>query len=231
VTTVTLPLVGTVERRYVYVGGAVVVVIVGYAYLRHRRSGGSEVVVDEATGSVGADGSFVNPNPNASGADSETVNPDGAILDNASWTHAVLADFDSMGTYDPLFAAEALGKYLGGQPLTQDEARLVRAAIALEGKPPQGSLEIILTTTGSTTGGTSNPPPVPTPKPPASTSSGVKYQQTAKFTTSNPPWNSTLSGIAGHYGTSVDHLMALNVGNPDVVNRNLIKYPGRVRYQ
>jgi hypothetical protein len=38
------------------------------------------------------------------------------------------------------------------------------------------------------------PPPAPKPAPPAGVTVTV-----AKYTTKNPPWNSTLSGIFGHY--------------------------------
>jgi len=49
---------------------------------------------------------------------------------------------------------------------------------------------------------TPGPTPNPTPKPPApspgSTGSTGQWITVSKYTSSNPPWNSTLSGIASH---------------------------------
>lgn len=162
--TVNVPAVGAVSKRTVYVGGAVVAVLVGYMYWRHRKNAAAATTsVDTTTGTVGDTG-FVNPVPNAVGG-GQTIDTTGgtAVTDNATWTQKVLADFQSQGgIYDPLFASETLGKYLDGQALTQDEANLVRAAWGLEGHPPQGSPVIVMTTTASTPGaGTSNPGPAP----------------------------------------------------------------------
>jgi len=70
------------------------------------------------------------------------------------------------------------------------------------------------------------PGPGPTKLPPAggggaggtSTVTVVKWQPAP-----NTPWNSTLSGIAAHYHTTVSRLMQLN---PGITNENLI-YPGQ----
>jgi LysM repeat protein len=88
-------------------------------------------------------------------------------------------------------------------------------------------------------GGTTAPTPSPTPKPkpvpspaPAPNPGGPthgnpnpapKSVTVAKFTSTNPAWNSTLSGIAAKEGTTVSHLLALN---PGIKNPNLI-YPGQ----
>jgi LysM repeat protein len=86
------------------------------------------------------------------------------------------------------------------------------------------------------------PNPQPTPTPPARTattgttvqhkagpapvkSAGSKTQTVTvtKWTATNTPWNSTLSGIAQHYNTTVAELLKLN---PSITNPNLI-YPGQ----
>lgn len=48
----------------------------------------------------------------------------------------------------------------------------------------------------------------------------------ARYTTKNPPWNSTLSGIASHYNTTVSALMKLN---PTITNPNVIRTGQQIR--
>jgi LysM domain len=67
------------------------------------------------------------------------------------------------------------------------------------------------------------PKPKPKPKPKPTTR---QYITVARFTSRNPPWNSTLSGIAGHYRTSVAALMRLN---PSIRNANIIRTGQRIR--
>lgn len=62
-----------------------------------------------------------------------------------------------------------------------------------------GPASTIVVTTPA--GATATPPKTTTPAAPAATYSAVKV---VKFTTSNPPWNSTISGIAAHYGWGSD---------------------------
>ena len=70
---------------------------------------------------------------------------------------------------DPSFVSGVLGKYLSSQPLTSDEANVVRMAWAFSGKPPQGPNTFTLATSGGSTPGGSaggnNKAPVPTPVP------------------------------------------------------------------
>ena len=69
--------------------------------------------------------------------------------------------------------------------------------------------------------------PVPTPPAkPAPARPVTSYVTVGRFTSRNPPWNSTLSGIAGHYKTSVAALLRLN---PTIRNPNLIHPGQRVR--
>lgn len=77
-------------------------------------------------------------------------------------------------------------------------------------------------------------PPPPASKPPASkppathptSSPASQYVTVARYTSRNAPWNSTLSGIAGHYHTSVSALMKLN---PSIRNANRINTGQRIR--
>jgi outer membrane biosynthesis protein TonB len=67
------------------------------------------------------------------------------------------------------------------------------------------------------------PKPRPTPQPaPKPSPSKAQYVTVAKWTPGNTPWNSTLSGIAAHYHTTVAKLLQLNPGikNPNVISAN-----------
>lgn len=161
--TVTLPAIGTVERKYVLAGGAVVAGIVAYAYWKHRSASSAAnaaSAIDPATGlpysaENQATTGYVNPNPNADG--SSTVSGTGAITTDAQWT----ADVETKltGLYDATFLVNTLGKYLAGQALTSDEALLIRAAWAVSGHPP-GNQQIILTTTNPNPGGGTTTGPI-----------------------------------------------------------------------
>jgi LysM repeat protein len=98
-------------------------------------------------------------------------------------------------------------------------------------RPGDGFASTSATTARAQLGGGSPPsgghPPVSTgggTPPPGPVSGGQKYTEVTvvKFQGNPPPWNSTLSGIAAHYHTSVSELMKLN---PQVKNENLIQ-PG-----
>lgn len=156
-TTVNLPIFGTVQKRYVYIGGAVVVVIVGGAWAMHlRRRSSGEISYDPATGSVTGSGLYDNPVPDGpeSGQAVETV----PVIDtNAEWGQAAVEALGSAG-WDRQFAAIAIGKYLSESPLTMEEANAVRAAWGILGKPPVNPPNIIMTTSTSTPGGSTTVP-------------------------------------------------------------------------
>ena len=93
-----------------------------------------------------------------------------------------------------------------------------------------------VTTSTATTTVTHAPAPAPNPQPkqtpppktvkkstPVTHKSGPAPTVTvAQWTEGSTPWNSTLSGIAAHYKTTVAELLKLN---PQIKNPNLI-YPG-----
>jgi hypothetical protein len=66
---------------------------------------------------------------------------------NASWAQQVEAYLQTIG-YDPTAVAAALGKYLTGQPLSQDQEAIVAAAAGFYGQPPQGAPPPVLTQPG-----------------------------------------------------------------------------------
>lgn len=55
---------------------------------------------------------------------------------NAQWTQAVLPQLKAAG-FNEMSALTALGKYLTGRSLTNDQEHVVEAAIGFEGYPPQ----------------------------------------------------------------------------------------------
>lgn len=220
-TTVNVPAVGAVKKRYLYIGAGVVVVIVGFAYYARSRGGSGGVVVDPATGSTGS-GGYVNPVPDGPESGVEVEQP--AIIDtNAEWGTAAITALTSV-QYEPGFAAAAIGKYLAGVALTKDEATAVQVAWAMLGKPPVNPPNIILVTTGPVPGtGQPNPPPkVPTPSTPRP-SPPRRYTTVLPYREPNPPWRSTLSGIAGHTGRTVAQLAEWN----NVAPPRYIIHPGQ----
>jgi len=78
------------------------------------------------------------------------------------------------------------------------------------------------------------PKPSPVPRPPSTPGTPPRVIQTStqrfvpvvRFTSVNPAWNSTLSGIAGHEHTTIAALMRLN---PQITNPNLIRDGSQVR--
>jgi hypothetical protein len=66
---------------------------------------------------------------------------------NASWAQQVEAYLGQVG-YDPTTVAAAIGKYLTGQALTQDQEAIVAAAAGFYGQPPQGAPPPVTTKTG-----------------------------------------------------------------------------------
>ena len=67
------------------------------------------------------------------------------------------------------------------------------------------------------------PQPGPTPQPgPGPVPPGAQFVTVAPWSATNPPWNSTFSGIANHEHETIDALKALN---PQITNINLL-HPG-----
>lgn len=159
--TVTLPAVGKVRRRWVIVGAAAVAVLVGYAYLARARGKSGQPGYDPATGTPGdAGGAYVNPDPNGPPGPGGGENPD-VITTNAQWGTQAITALAGAG-WDPQFAAVAIGLYLDSQPLDELQWQAVRAARGLVGPPPV-DLPLIRKPNAPATGGTTTPPPAPKP--------------------------------------------------------------------
>lgn len=208
-----VPVIGTTKRKWVYVAGAAVAVIVGYVYISRSRNAGT-VTVDPALGSMNADGTYTNPHPVTSVDTSVDTTDGGAITTNDQWGTLVIADLTQGELeWDPTFVATAIGRYLAGEGLNSDEANVVRVAWARRGRPPVGNPQIILLQTGPApgSGDPTPPPPPPPPAPPTPAPAPPRrYVIVRAFTRTNPPWQSTLSGIAGHSGRTVGQLASWN---------------------
>lgn len=154
---VTLPGVGGVPRRTVEIIGGGAVAFVAWRWWRSRATANSAAVpvpVDTSnSGSAQSSVGYSNPG----GIPLQTADSTGVILTDAQWTQA--AESALSGLYDPSTVITALGSYLAGQPLTADQQIIVRAAWAIEGKPPEHpSLPIVPVQSPPASGGGSTPP-------------------------------------------------------------------------
>jgi LysM repeat protein len=116
---------------------------------------------------------------------------------------------------DPALVERALAKYVQGLALNTQEQAVINIAQRTFGSPPEGPILVPQTPdTPVTPPPTGTTPQTPTPTAPAARRSVV----VARYTSSNPPWNSTLSGIASRYGTTVARLSQINnISNPNFI--------------
>lgn len=144
--TVNLPVIGPTKKGWIYAGGAVVAGAVIYAYWRSSSSppieaaGEGELTTDDLA-YTGAD-SFSGARIPGGAAYDPTIPGEGPPTTNSEWTQRVIDSLEGVG-YTRDNAANTIGKYLSGQPLTAAEKILVQAAIAIWGNPPAGALPMI----------------------------------------------------------------------------------------
>lgn len=159
--TVTIPGVGPVDAKYVWAGGALVAGIVGYSYW--RRSGTTDAadvdqLPDDAAGPDVGDG-WGNV-PGRTGDTSGGWVPDGTRdpATAAEWTQEAVERMTNIG-YDGQAVAMAIGKWLGRQGLTADQADMIRVVKALMPAVPGYPEEPPITIGLPPTPGTGTPPP------------------------------------------------------------------------
>jgi hypothetical protein len=152
--TVKLPGVGPVKKVYVYVGVGAVGVLAAYLmYRRQQAMDQADAVPADADLGTGLTtpgaGSDVYQGATAGG--DPTPDPDITPMptSNVEWTQQVLDYFTWL---EPTFVSATVGKYLGRQPLTSDEASFVRQAWAARGKPPEGPDTFTMTNDGNSPG-------------------------------------------------------------------------------
>jgi hypothetical protein len=149
--TVKLPAVGSVDRRWVYAGGALVAGIVGYAWWTRARGAQAPEVLPE---DIPQDRE---PPPTIVGSeDFDDANVRAIINTNAEWYTSAVEYLVGTGGFDFTFATVTLGKFLARRELTEQEANLVQAAKGAVGEPPQGGPWPIIRATGTA------PPTAPT---------------------------------------------------------------------
>lgn len=121
----------SVNRKALYLAGAIGIGVVGYAWWTRKPQVPEEVVTESELDKMGDEripttGVPYDPN----------VRPTQGITTNAEWAQFATDRLNSLG-YDPIAVGDALGKFLTRRPLTPSEANIARAAVAQAGEPPQ----------------------------------------------------------------------------------------------
>lgn len=189
--TVKIPGIGPVEKKWVYIGGAFVVGIVGYAYWNKSRADAAETEVSDYTTDPdyamdsGVD-EYVNPGGSQPPVEEDYIS---APTTNGEWAQKAIAVLVDTG-YDPIAASLAIGRYIARQNLNQKQADMVRAASSQLGPPPEGDFPIKSypgpdkppTKPKPDPGGPSIDPIFPKPKPkPPSTQPVGKYRTVTRW--------------------------------------------------
>lgn len=145
--TVDVPAVGKIDKKYVMIGGALVVGIVGYAWWTRSRT---PAVPQWDVDSVG-ESSYRAP---AGGSSNYTGEAPAGITTNQQWSNEALSWFQANG-YDSVTGAMAIARYLAKKPLNTKEQDFMQVVTAQIGQPPTGGPWQIIpdtTATAPTTG-------------------------------------------------------------------------------
>lgn len=141
------------NRRVLIIGGVAAAGIVYWAYKKNKASApttSTDPNIDPATGlpysssSYGSGGGAVGTTPSLYGFTDPygnlISNPGSTIVThpttNGAWVQLAAGYLIAHG-YDPLTTLTALGKYIAGGALTDDQMGIVQAAKAAEGEPPE----------------------------------------------------------------------------------------------
>jgi hypothetical protein len=201
-----IPGIGPVEKKWVYVGGALVAGIVGYAYWNKARVSNAESEISDYT---------TDPDYAMDSGVDEYVNPGGSqppvVVDenaapttNAEWSKQA-AEYLTETGYEPLTVAAALGLFFARQPLSKLQVEIIRAAEGRLGPPPVGTYPVTPTPDA--------PPPTPTPTPKLTAPTGLSAHDIGK-TTVGFLWNavtgaryySVYLSNGKHYNTASTHV-------------------------
>lgn len=165
---VNLPVIGTVKRQYLYIGGAGVAGVVGYAWWNYSRTRNQDTVPGPTAGNDMFDSSATGLTDQPSG----NVQYAGTVVDNstlpstnAEWTQRAIENLAGTEGWSPAAILTALGRYLARMSLNAEQRQIVLNAIAVTGPPPVGSFQLVYDTGENTH--TPPPTPKPQPKPPA----------------------------------------------------------------
>lgn len=176
--------------------------IVGYAYL--TRSSGDEGPDVAPTAPPYADDESPSDAGDVPGVPNPPPDQEPEITTNPAWVRYVTDRLVAEGLYGAVEVNNALTKVLGGLEVTEQEAAIYNLAVRRFGAPPEGAPPIVVIPRPPTDPPPSDPPPTnppPSDPPPKPSPPPTYYSvRVAKYTTKNPPWNSTMWGIAKHYG-------------------------------
>jgi len=143
------------NKNAVYYGGAAALGLVAYAWYKNSQEGPAILTADPNLAAVGEPTDI----PGFS-----VLGPDNARIPqtNAEWFDLAVSKAQAIGL-DAAAVGQALGKFLGRQPLTTAEEDLVRFALGAVGNPPEGGPYHIIEIPS---GGVQPPPPPPVVNPP-----------------------------------------------------------------
>lgn len=248
---VKLPGVGEVKKPVIYGSATLVVGIVGYAYYKRRKgdqtaaasanSSAADSGIDPTTGLPYSQESgvygFGGTDP-ATGVpyiyeqqNQPPVASTTGFTNNADWLAKAEGDAVDLFGADLALATSALGKYLAQSPsgLNDNEYLLVSEVVAELGQPPNGQPFRLIHAQPPVTVPTPSPTPTPiTDNPPPVVQGSSPAPRTTTVTVvpfGNPaPWNSTMWGIANHFGIPLSKLEA---ANPSVTPPNYVIHPGQ----
>lgn len=129
---VKLPVIGDVPRTVMYVGGAALAGIVGYAWW--TRGGETTVTEPEVPVDEFGDERIT---PTTVDTFDVAVDTRTGITTNAEWSQFVISHLAGLG-YDSTVVSTAVGRFLARQPLGPVDLDIARQAWAVGGEPPEG---------------------------------------------------------------------------------------------
>lgn len=163
---VDVPVIGNVHKEWLYAGLALIVGIVGYAYIKNRASGGAAA---STVGSANPDAFQGAALPmSAYDAYGNLVTGQSTTGPPANWALQAVDYLSNVFGYDRQTAGLAIAHYVNGGTLTPAEADIVNIARSVLGNSPD-NLPVNIGSTPVT------PPPTTTTPPPA-TSTDPMYQ-------------------------------------------------------
>lgn len=181
--TIRLPGVGSVQTRYVVIGGLAVAAVAGFFWVRHWSGAGApvddetavadfttdqEVIYPAYSDAYATDYAYDGPYPYPSHTTPsygltttvQTADP----VTNSSWTQRSIEHLELVGV-ESQSASLAVSRYLLKECLTATQADIVRQAVAAMGPPPQGSFSIVVCPPGGGTAGAGDTPGQTLPAP------------------------------------------------------------------
>lgn len=210
---VTLPAVGPVSKKALWIGGGGAVLVMGVLWWRKRTTAAATPVDPTDPNALDTGATTTGSGGGGSGGGLDTGLPQvGVPTSNPQWTALVMQQLAGAAA-DPTALAAALGRYLTGQAVTTDQELLIDEAIASAGYPPvdgpNGYPPAIHTQPA--TGQTPPPAPAPTPTPtPAGSATHPRY---------TIEHGDTLEGIAARFHTTKAQLLAWNLPDLDAYAR------------